>query len=308
MANGSTYPIFVADDNGETRLDGNLTFADSTNQPAPSSNSIVSGTALSISGLTGSTVASRYVGQTASGSPASGAHLVGDFSTSTLGEVFVCSVAGTPGTWIQVVAGTLAASALTNAMVANAAAIAYSKLALTGSIVNTDIGAAAAIAASKLAAGLAGQVLQGTGPTYAYPPGFEIAYDQITSGVNVASTTEGTPTAIIAGTSHTYENVPYVAHFFSPQVTDSSAAAGTVTALLIADGASIGRIAVLDSVTATTQIIAPVVGELRFTPTAGAHTYGISAFASSATGTPAVGAGAGGINTLSPAFLRITKA
>jgi hypothetical protein len=98
MATGSTYPISIADDNGETRLDGNLVFADSTNQPAPSSNSIVSGTAVAVSGLTGSVVASRYVGQTASGSPASGAHLVGDFVTTTAGEMFVCSVAGTPGT------------------------------------------------------------------------------------------------------------------------------------------------------------------------------------------------------------------
>lgn len=266
MAVGSTYPITVADDNGETRLDGNLIFADSTNQPAPSANSIVSGTALAISGLTGSTVASRYVGQTATGSPASGAHLLGDFVTTTDGHVFVCSVAGTPGTWLDLTA------------------------------------------LAQFPKGLAGQVLQGVTPSYAYPPGFEIAYDQITSGVNVASTTEGTPTAIIAGTSHTYEAVPYVAEFFSPQVTDSSAAAGTVTILFIADGASIGRLAVLDSVTATTQILAPVTGKLRFTPTAAAHTYGISAFASSATGTPAVGAGAGGINTLAPAYVRITKA
>src|SRR5882724_12677640 len=132
MAVGSTYPITVADDNGSTRLDGTLTFGDSTNQPAPSSNSIVSGTALAISGLTGSTVASRYVGQTASGSPASGAHLLGDFVTTTASEVFVCTVAGTPGTWVQVIAGSLAALALTNAMVSASAAIAYSKLTLTG--------------------------------------------------------------------------------------------------------------------------------------------------------------------------------
>ncbi len=307
MAQGSTYPINFQDDNGDTRLDGSLIFTDSTNQPAPSSNSIVSGTALSITGLTGSTVASRYVGQTASGSPASGAHLLGDFVTTTAGEIFVCTVAGTPGTWVQVIAGSLAASSLTNAMVNAAAAIAYSKLSLTGSVVNADIGAAAAIAASKLAAGLAGQVLQGTGPTYAYPPGFEIAYDQITSGVNVASTTEGTPTAIIAGTSHTYENVPYLFQFYSPSVTDPSSAAGIVTALLMQDAASIGRIGVQESVSVTTQTIDSMKCEYRFTPSAGAHTFGISAFCSATTGTPAIGAGAGGINTLVPAFLRITK-
>jgi hypothetical protein len=38
MANGETYPFLVVDDNGETRLDGNLTFSDSTDQPAPGGN------------------------------------------------------------------------------------------------------------------------------------------------------------------------------------------------------------------------------------------------------------------------------
>ena len=164
------------------------------------------------------------------------------------------------------------------------------------------------IPVASLAAGLAGQVIGGVTPAYLYPPGFEIAYDQITTGVNVASTTEGSPTAIIAGTSHVYENVAYVFEFYSPSVTDSSAAGGTVTALLIQDAASIGRLAVAESVAATTQVILALVGKYRFTPTAGAHTFGVSAFASSATGTPAIGAGAGGSGTLVPAYLRVTKA
>src|SRR5439155_5405144 len=104
---------------------------------------------------------------------------------------------------------------------------ALAALALT----NAMVSASAAIAASKLAPGLAGQVLQGTTPSYAYPPGFEIAYDQLTSGVNVASTTEGTPTASIAGTTHTSQALPHVAAFFSPQVTDSTAGSGPVTIL-----------------------------------------------------------------------------
>ncbi len=220
---------------------------------------------LSVSGLTGSVVASRYVGQTSTGAPASGAHLLGDFITTTDGHVFVCSVAGTPGTWLDLTA------------------------------------------LAQFPKGLAGQVLQGTGPTYAYPPGFEIAYDQITSGVNVVATSEGTPTAIIAGTSHTYENVPYLFQFFSPSVTDPSSAAGIVTVLLMQDAASIGRIAIQESITVSTQTIEACVGQYRFTPSAGAHTYGVSAFCSATTGTPAIGAGAGGINTLVPAFLRVTK-
>jgi hypothetical protein len=54
------------------------------------------------SGLTGATAASRYVGATASGAPASGTFAVGDFAIDQSGKVFVCTSAGTPGTWVQV--------------------------------------------------------------------------------------------------------------------------------------------------------------------------------------------------------------
>ncbi len=344
MAQGSTYPAQVQDDNGEVRLDGNLVFLDSTNQPAPSSNSIVSGTAVAVSGLTGSVVATRYVGGTADVAPTTGAHLLGDWVVSSTGRMWVCTVAGTPGTWVEPASVTYAPLA-SPTFTGSPAAPSLTVSGLTGSIVSsryvgqTATGAPASgahllgdfitttdghvfvcsvagtpgtwldlTALAQFPKGLAGQVLQGTGPTYAYPPGFEIAYDQITSGVNVASTSEGAPTAIIAGTSHTYEAVPYVAEFFSPSVTDPSSAAGIVTMLFIADGASIGRIAVSESITVSTQTLNPTVGKFRFTPTAAAHTYGISAFCSATTGTPAVGAGAGGINTPVPAYLRITKA
>lgn len=53
-------------------------------------------------GLTGATAATRYVGATASGAPASGTFAVGDFVIDQSGKVYVCSVAGTSGTWAQV--------------------------------------------------------------------------------------------------------------------------------------------------------------------------------------------------------------
>ena len=56
----------------------------------------------SASGLTGATAASRYVGATASGAPASGTFAVGDFIIDQTGFVYVCTVAGTPGTWVKV--------------------------------------------------------------------------------------------------------------------------------------------------------------------------------------------------------------
>ena len=53
-------------------------------------------------GLTGATAASRYVGATASGAPGSGTFAVGDYVIDQTGKIFVCTGAGTPGTWTAV--------------------------------------------------------------------------------------------------------------------------------------------------------------------------------------------------------------
>ena len=55
--------------------------------------------ALGVSGLTGATQASRYVGATASGAPASGTFAIGDFIIDRTGKVYICTTAGSPGTW-----------------------------------------------------------------------------------------------------------------------------------------------------------------------------------------------------------------
>lgn len=51
------------------------------------------------SGLTGAVSASRYVGATASGAPVTGTFVVGDFIVTQAGAVWVCTTAGSPGTW-----------------------------------------------------------------------------------------------------------------------------------------------------------------------------------------------------------------
>jgi hypothetical protein len=61
----------------------------------------VSTPAVSVTGLTGSVAASRYVGATATGAPTTGAHLVGDYVIAQDGAVWICTVAGTPGTWVR---------------------------------------------------------------------------------------------------------------------------------------------------------------------------------------------------------------
>ena len=52
-------------------------------------------------GLPGATAASRYAGATTSGAPTTGTFAVGDFIVDQSGAMYVCTVAGTPGTWVR---------------------------------------------------------------------------------------------------------------------------------------------------------------------------------------------------------------
>lgn len=54
---------------------------------------------LKVTGLTGSVQPTRFVGGTVAGAPTTGAHLLGDFVIDQSGLTFICTVAGTPGTW-----------------------------------------------------------------------------------------------------------------------------------------------------------------------------------------------------------------
>jgi hypothetical protein len=60
---------------------------------------------LTASGLTGATAAMRLVGATASGAPTSGTFALGDVVVDQSGKLWVCTAAGTPGTWAAVGAG-----------------------------------------------------------------------------------------------------------------------------------------------------------------------------------------------------------
>jgi hypothetical protein len=55
-----------------------------------------------VSGLTGAIQPSRYAGATGTGTPGSGTFQVGDFIVIQTGGMAVCTVAGTPGTWVSV--------------------------------------------------------------------------------------------------------------------------------------------------------------------------------------------------------------
>lgn len=68
---------------------------------SPTFTGVVTAPVLKASGLTGAVAATRFVGGTASGAPASGTFLVGDFVIDQTAKVWICTVAGTPGTWVS---------------------------------------------------------------------------------------------------------------------------------------------------------------------------------------------------------------
>jgi hypothetical protein len=162
--------------------------------------------------------------------------------------------------------------------------------------------------AAKLALGAAGTVVRSTGSAnaYAYPPGYELDYVEITTGVTITGTAFASETTIVTGTSQAYTAEPIFVHFFSPGVDFDATAAGEALIILLYDGSTaIGR---LDTIIADTTATARKAssGHYRFTPTADTHQYIVKAYKASGS-TAAVGAGAAGGNVNVPAFLRITK-
>ena len=59
------------------------------------------------SGITGATTATRYVGGTVNSAPTSGTFAKGDFVIDQSGTIWVCTTAGTPGTWTTTISSHL---------------------------------------------------------------------------------------------------------------------------------------------------------------------------------------------------------
>ncbi len=166
--------------------------------------------------------------------------------------------------------------------------------------------AANVIPVGDLVAGTAGQVLGGTGPSYALPPGYEYSYNQITANVNITGTTEGAATTIITCSTVTFDGTPVVLSVYSPQIAFSTTSSSFVV-INVWEGAShLGDLATARSVSTTQQSFG-FFAQFRFTPSAASHTYVIKAYATSTTGTPSFGAGTGGAGANLPAFARIQK-
>jgi hypothetical protein len=156
-------------------------------------------------------------------------------------------------------------------------------------------------------AGMVPVATNSTAGTWTQPPAFEYGYDQITGTVNVASTTEATPTTIISCAAHTFDGSVVMVMFYAPFIKCGAAVGESVIVSLWEGVTQIGRLGTHDNNVSTVQDIASTMW-FRFTPTAASHTYTVTAVASSVSGTPAIGAGAGGANTYPPCFVRFTKA
>jgi len=83
---------------------------------SPTFTGSVSAPAYTATGLTGATAASRYVGATASGAPVTGTFAIGDFIVDQTAKIWVCTAAGSPGTWATVGTTVTYASAIPAAL------------------------------------------------------------------------------------------------------------------------------------------------------------------------------------------------
>jgi hypothetical protein len=142
------------------------------------------------SGITGATAASRYAGATASGAPASGAYVVGDWTIDRTGSIWICTTAGTGGSdavFAQVGAGQAAAT--------------YFSFAQNLAAPNTVILAQAAVATSTVAAGATGALggsISGTTFTDTTHGSGTFAVGQVLTGTGVTAGTWNT--AALTGT------------------------------------------------------------------------------------------------------------
>ncbi len=136
--------------------------------------------------------------------------------------------------------------------------------------------------------------------------GYEIGYDEITASVTVASTTESAGTTVISCGAHTFDGAPVLVEFYSALVRSGTTAGSQVIVCLFEASTEITRLGFIQTPAAAAGGGAMHTA-YRFTPTAGSHTYTVTAFTSNATGSPIVAAASAGTGAGSPAFIRFTK-
>lgn len=161
----------------------------------------------------------------------------------------------------------------------------------------------------RLGVGAAGTVLGGGAtPGYVVPPGTDLNYTPLTSTINIVSTTEATGTVVLSPGAVVFDGTPVWCEV-QAVITLPTAAVGNVFVISLFEAATqITRLVSADSAAVSAQQFNTVYGKYRFTPTAASHTYTITAFVSSATGTPSAVGANGGTAGNPPGYVRFFKA
>jgi hypothetical protein len=134
----------------------------------------------------------------------------------------------------------------------------------------------------------------------------ELSYVEFTSIVTVASTTESSGTLIVTAGAITADgSTPIWVEFFTPGLVPPTSSNNAIYLNLFEGSTNLTRWTQVNATSATaTQV--PALLKRKLTPTAGSHTYKVTAFADNTTG-PAVRAGTGGTSAPPPGYIRITK-
>ena len=131
----------------------------------------------------------------------------------------------------------------------------------------------------------------------------ELGYSQITSAVSVT----GSDIAVIGDLTVVCDGSPVAIEFYSPRLDLAGTTLGDGCEIYLwVDGVKTGRIAERYHPNAATGPYTTTYGVRRLTPSAGSHTFKITATRQGAT-SPSISAGAGTTTTQSPAFLRVSK-
>ncbi len=236
---------------------------------------------LALHGPTGATAATRYAGGTTTGAPASGTFAKGDYVVAQDGAIWVCTVAGTPGTWINV--GTPGGGVSSFAKSGDTPITGAVTISAGTNIALTEVGQNVQIAAV------------GAGVTT------ELDYVERTTDLTVTATSAATATAFITGNSVAYDGSTRVRieWWINLGLTTN---ANNIVAELYEDSTDLGRIGHI-TLTANTAIGGPMYGVRFLTPSNASHTYSIRIWKTGAGLTTASGA-----SPALPAFLRITRA
>lgn len=148
----------------------------------------------------------------------------------------------------------------------------------------------------------AGMVAVATGTATAteqWPPGHEFDYVARTSNLGVTATTSGGADVVVTGNAVTYDGSTLIMLEFFCAFLD----AGTDLLIAFFDGST--QVDVFGAPPNSVRSQGGILGSLRLTPTAAAHTYSVRAWRASGVSTLYANSGTGG--NIPPIYIRQTK-